>query len=269
MQRRDVLVTTSGMAAAALAGCLGSGDNGNDPSDQAGTPTVEAQTDRAIVVSNAGEVTGEPDLAVLDVGVEARGESAGAVRNELSTRSEELRGALLEFGLDEDAITTSRFDIHERVDRQQMEADGVRPDSEAAAEEYTYYQGRHSFTVEVSEIDDVGAVIDTAVDGGADQVGHVTFTLSDERRAELREQALQRAIKGGRSEAETIADEIGSSVVEATVIDASDGQVSPVRREVAYAGDAATEAPQATPTTTIESGEVTVRAQVRIEFAME
>lgn len=269
MERRELLVATSAVAATALAGCLGSGNDDDDPSGQSGTPTVEAQDDRVIVVSNSGETKGEPDLAVLDVGVEARGDSAGAVRDELSTRSAELRQALLDFGLEEDAITTNRFDITERVDRQQMEEDGVRPDSEAARAEYTYYQGQHSFTVEVSAIDDVGAVIDTAVDGGADQVGQVTFTLSDQKRAELREQALRTAIEGARSEAETIADEIGASVVEATVIDASDGQVSPVRREVAYAGDAATEAPQATPMTSIESGEVTVQAHVRIEFEME
>ena len=269
MRRRELLIATSGIAATALAGCLGSGNDDGDPSGQTGTPTVEEQTDRAIVVSNSGEVSGEPDLAVLTVAVEVRSDSAAAVRDELSIRSEELRQALLDFGLDEDAITTNRFDIHERVDRRQMEEDGVRPDSEAAREEYTYYQGRHSFTVEISAIDDVGAVIDTAVDGGADQVGHVTFTLSDDKRAELREQALRKAIQGAQSEAETIADEIGSSVVEATVIDASDGQVSPVRREVAYAGDTATEGPKATPTTSVETGEVTVRAHVRIEFEME
>lgn len=267
MDRRSMLVATGGVVASAMAGCLG-GDNDNEASPaQSGTPTVERRDERTNIVSSSGEVADDPDLAVLEVGVESTGDTAGAVRDDLATRAEDLRQALLDFGLKEDAITTNRFYINERLDRQQMEEDGVRPNSEEATEEYVYYQGTHSFRVEVTNIDDVGTVIDTAVDAGADDVGSVTFTLSDEKRAELREEALRQAIQDARAEAETIADEVGATIAEVTVIDASDGSVSPVRRQVSYAADTAQETEA--PTTSVEPGEVTVTAHARVQYRME
>lgn len=266
MNRRELIVATGGIAATALSGCLGSGGDGSAAA-QEDSPTVEERSERRVVVSNTGEVTGEPDLAILDVGVEESGDSAGDVRDALSTRADDLRAALLDAGLDEDAVTTSRFDIHEQMDRRRMEEDGVRPDS-PDAEDYVYYQGTHAFRVEVEAIDDVGSIIDTAVDGGADDVGRVTFTLSDEKRAELREEALQIAIEDARSEAETIAAEVGASISEATVVDASEGGVSPVHRDVTFAAGAATETAGDGASTSVEPGDVTVSASVRIQYEM-
>ncbi|SFR99557.1 hypothetical protein SAMN05216559_2228 [Halomicrobium zhouii] len=268
MNRRELIVASGGIAATALSGCLGLGSGNADVPAQQSSPTVEERTGQTVIVSNTGEVQGEPDLAILDVGVEASGDSAGAVRSELATRSEELRTALLEFGLDEDAVTTSRFHISDRVDRRRMEEEGVRPDS-PEAEEYVYYEGTHAFSVEVAAIDDVGGVIDAAVDGGADRVGRVTFTLSDERRTELREEALRKAIQGARTEAEAIADEVGTSIAETTVVDASDGRVSPVHREVAFeAAATATETAGDGAATGVHPGDVTVTADVRIQYRM-
>lgn len=269
MKRREMLIATGTAAATALAGCTGGNEGAPNAGAQNGSPPGSGQQ-RTITVSSTGDAESEPDLAVLNLGVEASADTAQAVRTDLSRRAEAVRSALLEYGLDEDDITTEHFNIHERIDRRKMEREGAKPDSPEAIEEYRYYQGTHAFRVEVSDIDAVGEVIDTAVGAGANQVDRVTFTLSEERRASLRQEALKEAIENARSEAETIASEVGASIVEATVVDASDARLSPVYREVAYAGDAGgmpTEAP--TPTTRVEPGDVTVTANVRIRYTME
>lgn len=250
------------MAAAAVAGCMATGQ-GDGPAD--GGSTVSG---RSIIVSNSGEAEGEPDLAVLEVAVQSTGDDPGAVRDDLATRADDLRAALLEHGVEEEDITTRRFSIHDRIDRAAMEADGVEPRSRGDVEEYVYYEGTHSYSVETEDVDGVGGLIDAAVEGGADTVGRVTFTLSDERRATLREQALRRAIQDAREEAEAIAGEVGASVAEATVVDASDGRVSPVRRDIGYAGDGGAPAPTPEPTTGLEPGDVTVTADVRVRYRM-
>lgn len=268
MKRREMLVATGTVAATALAGCAGS-DGGNVVADAGNGTTPASGNARTITVSNTGEAEGEPDLAVLQLGIETTADTAQDARADLARRSEELRTALLEFGLEEEDITTRRFRIHERVDRRRMEKDGVRPSSREDAEEYIHYRGSHSFTVEVGNIDDVGAVIDTAVDAGANQIDRVTFTLSEETRADLRKEALREAIQNARSEAEVIADEVGASIVEATVVDASDARVSPVHREVAVAGDAAaTPSREREPSTGVEPGDVTVTADVHVRYKM-
>lgn len=269
MKRREMLVAGGTVAAAALAGCAGGNDGGNVAANGGNGTTPGSGDTRTITVSNTGKAKGEPDLALVQLAVETSAETAEEARADLAQRAEDVRTALLEFGLDEDAITTRRFRIHERLDRRQMEKDGVRPSSREEAEEYIYYEGTHSFTVEVDDIDQVGGVIDTAVDAGANEINRVTFTLSDERRATLREEALKEALRNARSEAETIASEVGASIVEADVVDASDARVSPVRRDVTAAGDAArapTESPA--PSTGVEPGDVTVTAEVYVRYEM-
>ena len=252
------------VVAATLAGCQSPSGQGQETDD-------EEPESRTIIVSDQGEVDGEPDLAILETAIEANADTAQAARDDLSRRGEQLRTALREYGIPDDNVTTERFRIHERIDRRRMEEDGVRPDSREDREEYIYYVGTHSFRVEIEDIESVGEVIDVAVDGGADEIDRVTYTLSDDKRADLRDQALRKALQNSRSEAETIADEIDAEVVEATVVDASEGRVSPVHREVRMdaGGVAATPTPAGAPRTGIEPGDVTVTANVDVRYKIE
>lgn len=273
MNRRDLLAATGALVTTAVAGCqsLGVGQT-NSGGASAVTSTDVEQADsgagRRVVVSATGEADGEPDLAVLSLGVEVTGDAAGAVRSDLATAAEDLRQALLDAGLDEDAVTTSNYGLRDRLDRQAMEEDGVRPHSDAELDQYRYYQGVHTYSVEVSETDRVGEIIDVAVGAGADDVGRVTFTLSDQRRTELRETALDRALETARQEAEHIASEVGAEITAVTVVDAAEGRVDTVSRE--YMAEArATATPAAEDAaTSVEPGDVTVAADVRVQYTM-
>ena len=258
MNRRDVLIGSGTAAAIALAGCLGSArtDGDGNPSDAAA---------RTIAVTKSGEVEAEPDLARLSVGIESSGDSAAAVRDDLSARSEAVREALLEYGLEEDDVTTGRFDIRERVERYRETSDG--PDGreeEETVEERSYYRGSHSLSVEIHDVDAAGEVIDVAVDAGADAIGRVEFTLSDEKREELREAALERALDAARAEADFVAAEVGAEVVEAKTIATSDGRVNPIRADVAF-DDVA----ESAPATELHPDDVTVRATVDVKYRID
>ncbi|PSQ33326.1 hypothetical protein BRD09_01370 [Halobacteriales archaeon SW_10_68_16] len=207
MRRRELLVGTGSVVIGALAGCLGDSDTGDTPDestptdtpDSASTPTPERVGDRRVVtVSGTGEVRGDPDRALLEFEIQARADSASAVRDDLGTRADAGRAALLETGLSEDDITTSRFRISERIDHRRLREADVDPDSPEARERFRYYEGTHSLKVDLDDVDAVGSVIDTAVDAGADEVDRVTFTLSEEKRTDLREEALRRRGDGRR-----------------------------------------------------------------------
>ena len=245
-----------------LAGCLESATG-----EEGSSESPNAPTGRAITVSAEGEQSGDPDLAVLSLGVESRGDSAEAVRSEIASDAESLLAALEDEGIPEDDITTDRFRIRERIDRRAAERDEIDPRGELP-DEYRHYEGTHTFRVEVRDVERVGDVIDTAVDAGADDVGRVTFTLSEEKRAELREAALREALSNAREEAETIADEVDATITEVTLVDASDGRITPVRREVAE-DDASQPAPEPSPQTGIEPGEVTVGVNVQVQYEIE
>jgi len=276
MRRRQLLVATGTALSAGLAGCLGGSDadGGTTPDDEptdTPTPTVRGNR-RVVTVSGTGEVRGDPDRVLLEFEIQAREDSASAVRDDLSRRADAVRAALLDAGLAEEDVTTSRFHINERVDHRRLREEDVDPDSPEARERFRFYQGTHALEVELDDVDAVGSVIDTAVDAGVDEVDRVTFTLSEEKRTDLREEALRKAINNAREKADAIAEEVDGEIIEATVVDASRGRIAPVQRS----GGTAL---QATPTpapadgtggsTGVEPGDVTVTVDVDVRYAME
>ena len=258
MNRRKLILGAAGTTAAAFAGCLGSAQEGE------GAGGDDART---VSVSESGEAEAEPDLAVVRTSVEVTGDDAQSVRDDLANRSDDLYDALIAYGLEEDDVTTSDFDVRERIDYRRAERDGVDPRSAEAEDEYVHYEGTHEFTVEVHDVDDVGDVIDTAIDAGADDVGRIRFTLSEEKREALREEALEEALEGAHTEAEFVAGEIDATVVEARRVDTTGSGVSPVTERVEM--DEAEDAVADEPATELHPDDVTVSATVDVEYVVE
>lgn len=249
MKRRQLLVGSTTVATTLLAGCTGSAQTADD-------------SDRTITVSSSGEITADPDLAILQVSVEATGDSSETVRNKLSERSDRLYEGLVDSGIPEDRITTDQFDIRERIDRRQAEAAEVDPRSEAA-DEFRFYEGSHAFRVELTDIESVGTVVDRAVESGADSVGRIEYTLSEQTRADRREEALGSALDTAREEAEFVAAEVDTSVTDVKTVDTSDGRVSPAYRELA-----AEDAAAGSRTTELQPGDVTVQATATVTYTI-
>ncbi|WP_331233771.1 SIMPL domain-containing protein [Natronorarus salvus] len=250
MRRRTFLTATCTATALALAGCLSADDaDGRDPLTAAG---VEVDVDGSeatatIQVAGTGEAEADPDVAVLSVSVEESGDDAESVRSGLAERTTELRDALIGAGVDDDGITTGRYDIRER-----RRAPG--------------FEGVHTYRAEVDDVDSVGEVIDAAVEGGADGVGRVTFTLSNDRREAVRAEALEEAIGSARSEAEVIASAKGVDLVGVVAVSTTGTDLRPHRGTVVETDDVADEA--AAPTE-IDEGAVSVSARVEVVYAID
>lgn len=254
MDRRKFITIGGTTALGALAGCLSTAQE--DDASQPGT----TQSTSKITVQKTREVTGDPDRATVEAGVETRADTVTEVRNTLTTTSEEIREALLDYGIEEDALTTTQFDIHE--DHQYRRA---QEDPRVEEPEQPRYIGRHILLIELTDIDDVGPVIDLAVDAGATRIGRIEFTVSDETREELREQALQQAIQAAETEATLVADETNTEISRVVRVDTTDSQVIPYRTEFAAASLDSAEAPPVR----IEPNDVSVRASVTIEYRIQ
>lgn len=233
-----------------LAGCAGLAGGADAP--ETGVSETDV-SDRTIEVAVEGEASSEPDQATLYVSVTASGEDPEAVRTELANGNEELRAALIDYGLDEDDVRTERYYVRESRESR----------TEADVEEY---RGEHRLAVDVDDVDSVGAVVDVAVDNGADTVGRISFGLSPEREAEIREEALNDAMDGAKDDASVLAAEAGLEVVGVVTISTADtrvdGHTARYTADVAHesAGDAATG---------IEAGDVDVTVQVRVVYEAE
>jgi uncharacterized protein YggE len=237
MNRRQLLLGTAAVGTTALTGCLAS----------AQTPDSDGRT---VTVTGVAETTAAPDRAILTASVEATGESAAAVRDDLSARSETLRAALLDAGVDEADLTTDRFSIRERRDPERADGSMSAPQ----------YEGTSAFRIEVPQVEATGDIIDAAVDGGADSIDRIEYTLSTSTRRARREEALATALSNARREAAVLAAETDTTVIEAQHIDASGGGFSP-----AYAAFETADAAGGQ-STTLEPGDVTVRATVEVTY---
>jgi uncharacterized protein YggE len=184
----------------------------------------------------------------VQVSVTASGNDSATVRSSLSSDADDLRSALDELGVE---YETTRYTIRERPPDHREE----RGDDDAPA-----YRGEHAFEVTVDDPNATGAVIDATADVGA-EVDNVHLTLSDEKRADLREDAIERAMTDAKTQASTIADAANLTVTTAANVDASDSQYHPIRYETAAAtADAGGGG------TTVDAGDVSVTYTVRVTY---
>ncbi|WP_137284004.1 SIMPL domain-containing protein [Halorussus salinisoli] len=240
------ILTTVGVAFLLLtAGCVGS---------LAPTSDATAQTQQAdrggetISVSATGQAEAEPDQAVLQVAVLARGDDANAVRTQLAENATQMREALRRVGIADDQIRTVSF----RIDQEYREEEGERRPAG--------FQGVHAFEITLSNVSRAGAVVDTAVANGADRVDNIELTLSEERRRQIRAEALRDAMENARTNADVIAESANLTIAGVHSAATGDQSFRPVRAE-ALTADAEGKAG-----TSIESGPVTVSAQVSVTY---
>lgn len=236
------------------AGCTGFVNNTapeNNAAAQQSPATNQDAPGRTITVAAGGQVQTQPNQVILRVAVEATGESASVVRQRLAENVSEMRTALADAGIESSQITTVDYDIRnrERFGRSERE----QPP----------FWGRHAFSITLTEdLNQTGKVIVTAVENGVTSVEDVRFTLSTEKRRELRKQALADAMGNARDQAAVIAENANLSITGVGSVRTANVRVRPVRFEAtALAGDAGGGA-----ATSIEGGAVTVTAQVQVAY---
>ncbi|WP_049934785.1 SIMPL domain-containing protein [Haloplanus natans] len=174
-----------------LAGCIGP--------LQAGANTGDAPSGPTISVSATGSANADPDLAVVNVAVETTADGANAARAQVARDIERVRGALADGGVADANVTTTTFGIAPVYNYSRGEREVVG------------YRAVHALAIETAP-DRVGEIVDLAVGNGATHFDGVRFTLSDERRAELRVTALERAMDTARTDADGIASAADLSV---------------------------------------------------------
>jgi hypothetical protein len=221
-----------------LAGCAGQ-------TTPLATPDGTDTDRRTITVSASGEASMAPDIATVHVTVEATADDAETARSTLADDASSVRQALLDAGVAEDDIQTTRYAIYPEYDRER--------------EDVTGYRATHAYEITVRNPENAGSVIDTAVGAGADRVTGVQFGLSEATRQDVRTQAIEAAMANAKQDATAVA--TAGDVTLGPVHTASVSTQSAVFRGVEYAS-----AGDAGGATKIDSGPVEVRVQVTVTY---
>lgn len=219
------------LAAAALAGVAR--PEGAQAVDGTATPGD------SITVTGNGSVAAVPTIAVLSLGVDTRAASAKAA---LSANAREMRQVI-------DAVKAAggREVRTQSVSLSQVLGQNGEPAGFAASNVV-------SATVDVGR---AGAVIDAAVDAGANQVNGPTLSAADV--GKLYRQALKAAVADARLSAETLAAAAGRPLGKVTSVVEGGGATPVPMFNKAAVSDAGTP---------IESGTHQTTASVTVTFAL-
>lgn len=219
-------------------------------------PAASAEStgqEKLIRVFGEAEFAASPDHAHLVLGVETQEEKAEEAVSENARLMHEVIAALEKMGLKDDQMETGAYQL--RSIRETPQPDRSQTD------EYkiTY---RASNTINITLKDDLkntGAVIDTAVQAGANQVHSLRFELYDSEKLNL--QALQAATEQAGAKAKSIAEGAGISIKGIKSISEEMSSYTPYRASLM--DDVMEAGREPTP---VVPGDVKVQARVAVEY---
>jgi uncharacterized protein len=203
---------------------------------------------RWISVVAVGEASVAPDMATVSFAVSATGKDLGATRGEVNERATSVLDRLRAVGIADADLNAPDVAIHPEYDYRK-------------APRLTGYRVARAMTARVRALDTLGEVLDALSTAGANEVHGAHIGNADPSAAE--HVALRAAVLSARARAEVIAEAGGvrlGSIERVEEEPTHDGS-SPHPRMVALeAADTSTE---------VVTGDVTVRRQVRVWFAID
>jgi uncharacterized protein YggE len=225
--------------AALLAGC-GGALGGAAPADGSTLTDI-------IVVTGTGEASGKPDVAYVQLGVDVSDADVSKAVADANQAMERVRDALTQFGIPDEDIRTTGFNVwpEERYGPEGPTGERV-------------YHVQNTVNVKVRDITQVGNVLEAALSAGANQVNSLSFGIDDT--SALEAEARKAAIADARDRAGQLAGALGLKVGDAIVVsEYGTGPVIGVER-AAYEGlGGGGGAP-------VSEGQLTVSVQVSVTF---
>jgi uncharacterized protein YggE len=243
MSARKVILVFAGLAVALFATACGEGDT------IINTPGAEAL---GISVSGTGEAFGEPDIALITLGVQAQAEDVATAREEAAATAQALIDSVKANGVAERDIQTTQFEIQPQYDFSQGRSPTI-----------IGYEVTNVLTIRVRKIDSTSKILDdaTAAGGNSTVVRSVSFTIDDP--TELRAEARSLALKEARAKAEQLANDAGVSL----------GDVLSISENIGFSPQPAAldaiAAPRTGAATPIETGELQVSVTVSVRYDID
>ena len=240
-----------------------------------------------IWVSGRGEVTVTPDLALLNLGVEARADTVAAARDEAAGALTAMVDVLKAAGLQDVDIQTRHFSIQPQYSSREVvrcptgPVPAPLPGGTTSQLEQSFdvkdecfttresvivgYTVSNQITAKIRDLAGAGEVIDRVAEAGGNLVRIQGISFSIEDPTELQAQALEEAVQAMVAKAQFMAEAAGVSLGNLVFMTEFGGAV-PVLDTFARSGLAFAEA--AVPPTPISVGELDISVTVQGVFSI-
>jgi len=201
-----------------------------------------------ITVSGTGNVSVVPDMANISLGVFNTAPSAQEAVSGMSDSIGAVIDGLLEAGIEETDIQTNSLRVNPIQD---YNADSDRS-------RITGYSAQSMVTVRVTEIDELGVILDQVLSNGANQLNGLQFDVAD-REPHLNA-ARERAVADAMAKAQVYTNAAGVSLGGIVSMSESGGRVAPLAMEMSNAR--ASGVP-------VAAGDISISANVTMTYAIE
>jgi uncharacterized protein YggE len=205
-----------------------------------------------ISVNGEGLVKAKPDVAQTTIAVDVTNADPIAAQRDAATRMDKVIAKLKEMGVAADDIKTNQYSLTPQYNYTQNKETPT----------LVGYRVVNSVAVTIKQLDKVGQILDAAATAGATSLQGVTFTIADP--TAVQSQARVAAVKQARARAEELARAAGASLGKVTSINESTAGATPQ-----YAPSVSRSAAMGVTDTPIVSGELEVRVNVQMTYAIQ
>lgn len=199
MKRTILIITVMVLAAGMLSACGTVGSLTGDNSQE---------IIRTINVTGNGKVNLTPDVVYINVGVHTEGSDVGEALASNSQQSKKVADSLTQFGVEEKDIQTTAFNVYPQ---QQYGPMGEMLDIKYVVDNSVY--------VTVRDLSNLGAILDTVVKSGANNINGIQFDVLD--RTMAMSQARKAAMENAKAQAEELSAAVGAKLGEVQNINLS------------------------------------------------
>ena len=207
-----------------------------------------------IWVSGLGEVSAVPDIANLQLGIEAQGESVSIAQSRAVEAMDKVRTALKHNDIADKDIQTQYFSI----------SDISRWDEKTQQEIVLGYRVTNTVTVKIRNIEETGSIIDEVALAGGDltRINNIYFSIDDS--TTYQKEARDKAMADAKNKAEQLASLAGVKLGKPTYISESFYLPSSYRYDMYKIEDEQAYAPS----TIISAGEMDISLNVQVTYAI-
>ena len=185
-------------------------------------PAAERPRPPSITVNGEATIAAEPDQAQIDIGVTTQARSAPDASRENAERLARVLAEVKKLLGKGDEVKTSGYALNPQYRYPQ----GGKP-------EIVGYTANNIVRIKTGKLDEVGKLIDAAMQAGANNINRLMFTLKDEDAARL--DALRQASAKAKAKAEAIAVSLGLKVSRITAVTEGERSFQPIYRQAPMA----------------------------------
>ena len=156
---------------------------------------------RTVSVTGSGEVNVAPDVAVVVLGVETQADTAQAALSQNNTQMQALINTLNQAGIQSTNIQTQGLQLYPRYSQ---------TNQTQTQQTIVGYTAVNTVQVRVQNLDNLGAMLDAAIQAGGNTIQNLSFEVGNPTPA--LDQARQQAMADARQKAEQLAQLVGATL---------------------------------------------------------